>query len=349
MKLLLLLCCMPFFSVAQKINYTIDVEFSLVKPCKNIFVYYRDEQKMDTLAFSSKLHLTGSLSRAGLIGFRLDSFAYIPVWVDEGNIKLQCEETARRSVTITSIEGPPDTKLYYNLGIPWQVKYDFAPGTPPQTRDSIARAGLRNYSVQFIDSLIRVRPHSGVIPFYIISYRNSLGQGTVAEMFYRLPPDVRESDGGRQILNYLDNSAVLAIGTRVQDFELPGADGKLHKLSEITNKYILLDFWASWCKPCRMANPGIVRTYQEFNGKNFTVISISLDENRGDWLNAIQKDKLTWLNLSDLKGWRSALAEKYKIKSIPYSILLDENRNIIATNLYEEALMKLLADKLGTH
>jgi thiol-disulfide isomerase/thioredoxin len=349
MKWLLIFCCIPFFSFAQKINYKIEAEFSLLSPCKNIFVYYKDEQKIDTLTFSNKLHLSGTLSRPGVIDLRLDSFALIPVWVDEGVINLKCAETSRGSVIITSIDGPDDTKLYHNIVIPRQWKYDFPPGTPKAVRDSTARADMRNYFAQFIDSLINVKPHSGVIPFYIVSNRNLLGQGTVAEMFYRLPKEVQESVGGKQVLNYLENSAVLAIGTNIQDFQLPGTDGKLHKLSEVTTKYILLDFWASWCRPCRMANPGIVRTYQKFNGKDFTVISISLDDKRSEWLDAIEKDKLTWLNLSELKGWRTSLAEKYKIKSIPFSILLDENRNIIATNLHEEALVELLSRKPGNH
>ena len=108
-------------------------------------------------------------------------------------------------------------------------------------------------------------------------------------------------------------------------------DGKKLKLSSINKKLILLDFWSSDCAPCRHNHPKMTALYEKFSSKGLEIISISLDTEKGDWLRAIAKDKLVWINVSDLNGWETKIAKDYFINSIPQSILLDKDRKILAT------------------
>ncbi len=126
------------------------------------------------------------------------------------------------------------------------------------------------------------------------------------------------------------------------DFQLPTPEGKMVKLSDFRGKYVLLDFWASWCLPCREENPHLVENYQKFKDKNFTILGISLDNNRDSWIQAIIKDQLNWTQVSDLKGWYGEVATQYRIQSIPASFLLDPSGKIIAQDLRGDDLNRFL-------
>ncbi len=126
------------------------------------------------------------------------------------------------------------------------------------------------------------------------------------------------------------------------DFTQPDADGKPVSLSSFKGKYVLLDFWASWCGPCRHENPNVVKAYNEFKDKNFTVFSVSLDQNKAAWQKAIQQDGLTWTHASDLKFWNNEAAVLYGVQSIPANFLIDPQGNIIAKDLREGELAETL-------
>ena len=137
----------------------------------------------------------------------------------------------------------------------------------------------------------------------------------------------------------------LAIGKLAPDFEELGRDGSSKlKLSSLRGKVVLLDFWASWCAPCRRENPSVVRLYNKYNKDGFTVLSVSLDSNKDKWIEAISKDSLIWPNhVSDLGGWRSKASKLYGVSSIPFTVLIDEEGKIIATNLRGAALENKLS------
>lgn len=138
-----------------------------------------------------------------------------------------------------------------------------------------------------------------------------------------------------------------SVGQVAPDFELPDASGKMIKLSSLRGKYVLLDFWASWCAPCRAENPNIVKAWQKYGAKNFTVFSVSLDEDRGAWLKAIQDDGIAaWQQVSDLKYWNSKVVELYKISELPTSYLLDPDGKIAGKNLRGADLEAFLAKTL---
>ena len=141
-------------------------------------------------------------------------------------------------------------------------------------------------------------------------------------------------------------TGVPGVGSIAPDFTMADTSGKPFTLSQLKGKYVLVDFWASWCGPCRGENPNLVAAYNKFKDKNFTVLGVSLDDNKEKWLQAIKTDKLAWKQVSDLKGWENATVSMYGYDGIPYNVLIDPSGKIIATSLREAALQATLAKVL---
>jgi peroxiredoxin/glutathione S-transferase len=142
-------------------------------------------------------------------------------------------------------------------------------------------------------------------------------------------------------------TAHISEGKTAPDINLENQEGKAVTLSSLRGKVVLIDFWASWCGPCRAENPNVVRLYNRFKNKGFEIYGVSLDNKKEAWLNAIEKDKLTWLHVSDLKGWQSEAARNYAVQAIPQTFLLDKDGKIIARNLRGKALEDKLDEVLN--
>jgi peroxiredoxin len=141
-------------------------------------------------------------------------------------------------------------------------------------------------------------------------------------------------------------ASAISVGSMAPEIALQDANGKIITLSSLKGKYVLVDFWASWCGPCRRENPNVVAAYAQFKNKNFTILGVSLDDDKEDWLAAVQQDKLNWLQISDLKKWESTVVNTYQIQGIPFNVLLDPTGKIIATDLRGSALQNTLKQLL---
>ena len=146
--------------------------------------------------------------------------------------------------------------------------------------------------------------------------------------------------------NQLAQLARMAIGQPAPEISMTTPDGKNITLSSLRGKYVLIDFWASWCGPCRKENPNVVRIYNKFKDKEFEIYSVSLDEKREKWLEAIQKDGMAWTHVSDLKHWNSPVVQLYRVEGIPLTILVDKDGVIVDKNLRGQALEDRLNDLL---
>jgi peroxiredoxin len=175
-----------------------------------------------------------------------------------------------------------------------------------------------------------------------LSYSQDADFPRLKKIYDALDEKVKQSTYAQNAGQKINSSLKTAIGQKAPDFEAPMADGKMLKLSDVLkkNKVVLLDFWASWCKPCRVENPYVVEIYRKYKDKGFQIIGISLDrpDARDKWLKAIKDDQLEWLHVSNLKYWQDPVARLYGVTSIPSTFILDRNGVIRAKNLRREKL-----------
>jgi peroxiredoxin len=199
-----------------------------------------------------------------------------------------------------------------------------------------------------VDSFIQLRKSSYVSPFLLVVVNQLSDDIFLLERRYQsLSPTVQQSMYGSYIREQINNGKVGAVGSEAMDFTQADTAGNPISLSSFKGKYVLVDFWASWCKPCRMENPNVLAAYERFKTKNFTVLGVSLDRSRDAWIKAIQDDRLAWTQVSDLKFWNNAVAMQYHIQQIPLNFLIDPNGKIVGKNLRGAELDSRLCALLG--
>lgn len=204
---------------------------------------------------------------------------------------------------------------------------------------------LNKVSVNFIKE--NKKAYLSVLLLENFLMRQYLTPEEVKDYFEKLDESLLETKSAKSIKKILDTFSANGKGTAAQNFSAPAPDGTVISLKESLGKVTLIDFWASWCGPCRAENPNVVALYQELHEKGLNIIGVSLDKDAAKWKEAIAKDQLTWPQVSNLKYWNEPIAKQYNVESIPATFLLDAKGTIVAKDLRGAALKAKIIELLG--
>jgi thiol-disulfide isomerase/thioredoxin len=322
----------------QHLNDSADSTYTLtgaIEGLKNDWVYLRHGQteKIDSVrAAAGRFIFTGEidspeLCRLAITGPSGSKEFRIAFFLEKGVLQVKAKKEAMANAIISGTPVQDEFRQY-------QEK-EKAAGPWPKPR-------------QFAIEYIRSHPASYASVIALDSYftYDPEDLGKLDTLFHSLDPAIRNSFNGRLVKATLDAETLTSVGRAAPFFEQPDVNGHTVSLSSFRGKYLLIDFWASWCAPCRAENPNVLKAYKAWHDKGLFILAVSLDEKKNDWLEAVKKDGLPWTQVSDLKGWKNSAAIEYGVNGIPMNFLLDREGIIVARGLRGEQLEKKLSELL---
>lgn len=311
---------------------------------------------LDTLAKADvkngSFEFTGNVSEpTGAYIMVIGQRGAIPFMLENANITINAGQTG---LTVTGSEGQKiyDQFMAINASaqqeaMKLQQEYQAANGDQAKIQAvQEAYAKLMTDAQAKETELIKANPDSYVSTFVIVSSMGQMEYEQLKERYNLLGEKAKASAQGKAIAAQIAKLESTAIGQIAPNFTVTTPEGESISLYDIKGKVKLIDFWASWCGPCRGENPHVVEIYKEYHPKGLEIFGVSLDNNKEAWVKAIADDGLVWKHGSDLKGWQSAPAQLYSVTGIPHTVLLDENNKIIAKNLRGDELKQKIAELL---
>ena len=357
-NLLLIAFFSPFFAFGQN-GFTITGDVPGLE--ENSLVYLAGNSETDTLA--TAIVKQGNFVLKGMLNDADGKMLLFPgtdkrvfLFIGNEQVKLTASTAALTDLTVTGSSTHADYETFI-----FEIKPlgDFVNYYRTQMQQSPSK-GARDSAAIMLNTAYNI--YQTAIDRFIQRRKNSPVAALLLAYSYDMDPNkdisllekrVNSLDGQALQTRYalgikqqIDIGKFGAVGTKAMEFSQADSNGKNISLSQFKGKYVLIDFWASWCKPCRMENPNVVAAYNRFKDKNFTVLGVSLDQDKGNWLNAVKVDQLAWTQVSDLQYWSNAVAQLYRVQSIPQNFLIDPNGIIIAKNLRGEDLIAKLQELL---
>lgn len=361
MKRLLALLLLPIFSFAQNSNagdFSITGNIKGLRDSTMVFLAHAGNSS-DVIATAyaqkGKFQLFGKVADADLYQLSfIGSKDAAEVFLTPAKLTVTGDVKSIKTLAVTGSQAQQDYNLYaakFNL---LKDQLGKLVNTINHSQEGKQRDSLINVFEKHkqkvldqVDLYIKEKPASPVTPFVVyVTSPVSDDISALEKRYDALKPAAKETYYGREIQKIIAASKIGMEGTQAIDFTQNDTANHPVSLSSFKGKYVLVDFWASWCGPCRLENPNVVAAYNAFKDKNFTILSVSLDQNKDRWKQAIVKDNLSWNHVSDLKYWQNEVAQLYHIQSIPANMLIDPTGKIIARNLRGEALYEMLGKLL---
>lgn len=319
----------------------------------NTRIYLKDAES-DTLLHTAIVQngsfaIQGSLQAALMrVVLHTEGFKQYKIfWLQQGTTKLTMESNTLRNATISGGSVTADEAKLSAWILPFEKRQESLEAAIEREKDETKRQKLikeyETLSEQEAATTRRfVREHpSSLYSAYILNvYSATWGVDTTRLLFSLLAPELQETSFGKETNRYLTLSKNLPVGSQFADVSAPDTSGVMQSLSNLRGKWVLLEFWASWCGPCREENPTLLKNYQLLSGKNFEIFAVSLDKNAADWKKAIRKDNLPWIHASQLRGFKDDAALTYSISGIPDNVLINPEGRIVAKNLRGDDLLQ---------
>lgn len=356
-QFLLSLLLLPLFSLAQTKGFTISGTVSGVTDGEVKITSTQDQNQVIASGTikGGVIDVKGTIQEPGLYWLVLGNEQPRYIFLENTPITINGQKKDIKNVKIEGSKSHKDFQQFESTFSPLFAQLNvYSADLPRISSEQEKQVLMKKYDSvvkkinREVDAFVSARSQSYVSPFliYVTAQLND-NPSVLEDHFNKLSVPVQNSNIGKNLKEYITFSKVGSVGSEAIDFTQADTAGRDVKLSSFRGKYVLVDFWASWCRPCRIENPNVVSAYQKFKDKNFTVLGISLDEKKEAWINAIKKDNLTWTQLSDLQSWNNAVARLYRVQSIPQNLLIDPNGKIVAKDLRGEDLQRKLCELLG--
>lgn len=363
-KWMYLLVIAPLFAVAQTPNagngFVIEGKLDGGYPDGTEIKLYKNGENTEagnTKLAKGKFTLKGKVEEPTLCFLVIGEEKPVELYVENRIISFKANKSNPAAFEVEGSPSHKDFSGFIKTFLPLAQQLSSLASTinttmPGKDRDALMNTynGIHQNIQKEIDNFVQAKPASHVTAFLLnATYQFNEDPVVLEERYKKLTAAVRSSTAGKQLEAFIAESKIGAVGTESIDFTQPDTTGIPVSLSSFRGKYVLVDFWASWCGPCRDENPNVVKSFNQFSNKNFTVLGVSLDRpgQKEKWLQAIRDDKLTWTHVSDLQFWNNSAAQLYNIKGIPQNILVDPQGKIVARNLRGPALEAKLCEILG--